>query len=347
MSIQAAMANRSGFAVRHLSKIGVLQLVIGLHFALTYCTATAPFLDLKQYFGYEANMPFQGRVLVAMLFNGITAWHALPTLHGSVGKALPPEYFLYFFTTTLVSVVLVLVLFRDILIRGEKFKPVTADVAVFALLGCLYFNYVVGYEFKYFLPYDMPSVAMWATVLWLSYRRHILILLVAFVLATVNRETVIILAPCVTAIFYWRHKMALSRAVLLGATMLVIWVLAKLALYKVFQGNPHDGNGLAVMTLWKNAHLISNPAHWPQILSSWAFLSIPFAMHWHHITDPCQRVFKWVVVCMLGILLVTGILIETRIFGELSLLVVLCLAGVLNDWLLQSARLPAGVDATS
>jgi len=342
MSIQATMANRSGFAVSHLSKIGVLQLLIGLHFALTYCTATAPFLDLKQYFGYEANMPFQGRVLAALVFNGINAWHVLPTLHGSFGKTLPPEYFLYFFTITLLSVVLVLVLFRDILIRGEKFKPVTADMAGFALLGCLYFNYVVGYEFKYFLPYDMPSVAMWAAVLWLSYRRHILILLLVFVLATMNRETVIILVPCVMAIFYWRHKMAMAPAVLLGVVMILIWVLAKLALYKVFQSNPHDGNGLAVMTFWKNAHLISNPAHWPQILSSWAFLTIPFAVQWHHIADPCQRVFKWVVVCMLGILLVTGIFIETRIFGELSLLVVLCLGAVLDKWVRHTAWPEAG-----
>lgn len=295
-----------------------------LHFTLSYCGGARPFLDMNKYMAYSERMPFQGRLLPAILYNGVSAMVDVPAF--SFGH-LPPRLVIYSILLTAGSLLLTLLAVRDMSRRHMKGTRLTREFVSVALLMSVYFSYLTGYEMKFFLPYDLPSIALWACTLWLAYQRMTWLVVVVFTLSTINRETSIILAPCVIAIYHHRHGAGLrSKLVLVGA-MVALWCAVKFLVHEGLQANPREGNGMALNNLSKNISLIMKPVHWPQLASIWGFLGIPFLLFWADIADPTHRAFKWVVASSCAMLCIVGIVVEVRIFGELGLLVVLCLAG--------------------
>jgi len=307
---------------------GIAYFLIGVHFSLTYCGFASPFLKLDQYLSYQAKLPFQARVLPALIYNAIPGVSGLPSY--AFGRALPAHLTLFFLTQTLACVLLSVALLRQVLSRHMRHKPLTNDIATLALFACLYFSYAVGYEFKYFLPYDLPSLAFWVLTIWLAYEKRLILLLPIYLLATLNRETTLFLIPCVVGILRCHHGLPWRACLGWGAGMLLVWCACKAGLYMALDGNAREGNGLAVLTFTKNLSFFINPLHWPQMLSACAFLFIPFLMQWRRITDPVHVVFKWTVAAMVAVLIMTGLFIEVRIFGEIGILIILCLAGLLN-----------------
>lgn len=307
---------------------GIAYLLIGMHFSLTYCGFASPFLKLDQYLNYQAKLPFQARVLPALVYNAIPGINSLPNY--AFGRSVPAHLMLYFVAQTLACVLLSVALLRHILRQHMACHPITREIATLALFASIYFSYVVGYEFKYFLPYDLPSLAFWVLIIWLAYERRLLWLAPTFALATLNRETTLLLIPCVVGLLRLHQGLSWRTSLIWGAGLLVIWGACKAGLYLALDGNAREGNGLAVLTFTKNLSFLINPLHWPQMLSACAFLFIPFFLQWRRITEPSHVVFKWTVALTLAVLMVTGLFIEVRIFGEVGVLIILCLSGVLN-----------------
>lgn len=299
-----------------------------LHFCLSYCGFGRAFLNLEHYLAYTERMPYQGRVLPALLFNSLQDAGALPSF--GFGKLLAPAHLPFFFAATALSLAGAVAAVRDIVGRHLGLGAITREASAMALLLSCYFTYLVGYEMKYFLPYDLPSIGLWAAVLWLAFSRKSIWLVLVFALATLNRETSLILILCVLAVYHHHHQASLQTKLALALPMALIWLATKYGVYQVFSHNPSDGNGLALNHFMANLRFVLSPLHWPQLGSIWGFLWLPLLMHWSAIKDPLQVAFKRIVLLTLAILMVTGIVIEIRIFGELGLLVVICLAGVLD-----------------
>jgi hypothetical protein len=299
-----------------------------LHFCLSYCGFGRAFLNLDNYLTYTERMPYQGRVLPALVFNSLHGAGILPSF--GFGKLLAPAQLPFFFAATALSLAGAVAAVRDIVGRHLGYGATTREASAMALLLSCYFTYLVGYEMKYFLPYDLPSLGLWAAVLWLAFSRKSIWLVVVFALATLNRETSIILILCVLAIYHHHNQASFQALLALALPMALIWLVTKYGVYQAFNHNPSDGNGLALNHFMANVRFVLSPLHWPQLGSIWSFLWLPLLMYWSAIKAPLQVAFKRIVLLTLAILMVTGIVIEIRIFGELGLLVVICLAGVLD-----------------
>lgn len=307
----------------------VLYGLVILHFSLSYCGFSRPFLNIDQYLAYAERMPYQGRVLPALFFNGLQRAGALPAF--GFGALLAPSQLPFFFATTAFSLALAVAAMRDIVSRHLAFTQITTEISVIALLLSTYFTYMVGYEMKYFLPYDLPSLGLWAAVLWLAFARKTGCLVTVFALATLNRETSLILILCTLAIYHHHHKARLQTKLVLPGSMLLIWFAMKVGIYQTFSHNPSDGNGLALNHFFANVRFILSPLHWPQLGSIWGFLWLPIMLAWSEMNTPLQVAFKRIILLTVAVLTVTGIVIETRIFGELGLIVVICLAAPLDS----------------
>ncbi len=121
----------------------------------------------------------------------------------------------------------------------------------------------------------------------------------------------------------------------------VIFVAVKTAMFRLYRGNPHEtAGGLAQLHLIYNLHELLRPQQWPLLASIFGFLLPVLLLGFSYIRD--RRI---AVGCALmlplwcAIMLVTGVLIEIRIFTEMNSIVALALALIChNFWRERGAR---------
>jgi hypothetical protein len=168
--------------------------------------------------------------------------------------------------------------------------------------------------------YDLPGVAFFAVGLYLIYfRRHPLLFAGLFVIATLNRETTLLLLPFYMlseatrgANFAWKKTIspaALSVVVPLAA----LWLSWHFYIFHVFKHNISEYYPRVSLNLYTLVH----PRYWPQLLSAGGYV-LPFLILFRkRIADPQLRAWLWVLPLWLGFMFFWGILVETRVFGEL------------------------------
>jgi hypothetical protein len=191
--------------------------------------------------------------------------------------------------------------------------------------------------------YDLPSLMFFSLGLYLIYFRKSTLLFVAlFAVATLNRETTLLLLPffvlsaCVrpnstahqlnaathgltliegptsSVRFHWRRAFSPDIAV---PTLLMLgyWTAWHLFIFHLFRNNVSE----YYPRLSFNWIYFSHLRYYPQLLSAFAYL-LPFlAVFRKRITDPQLRVWIWVLPFWYVLMAVWGLLVETRIFGEL------------------------------
>src|SRR6202008_2927993 len=67
----------------------------------------------------------------------------------------------------------------------------------------------------------------------------------------------------------------------------------------------------------QNVEFLFSPRAWPQLLGACCYLFPVIAVSHRHLRDAQLRAWLWVLPIWFGFMFVYGILIETRIFGEL------------------------------
>jgi hypothetical protein len=80
------------------------------------------------------------------------------------------------------------------------------------------------------------------------------------------------------------------------------------------------------------------PLAWPQLLSAGGYLLMFVVVMRRRIADPRLRAWLWLVPVWLVFMFVYGILIETRVFGELIPLIVCATAVIVEEILLARMR---------
>ena len=276
------------------------------------------YLSLPKYAAGIERMPFQGRMLMMwpMQWAENSSWLQHWT-NGRPGMKTP-ELFVIALTALLsltATGVLVTLMFRRI--PSAQRLPYMPYATL--LVICIFNFCLIPYSF----PYDLPSLAFFTLGVYLIYTRRFWGLLALFPIATLNRETTLFLIPLLALDtmaerdgLVW-ERLRDTGLLLKVASLSVIWIGLQIYVRHRFAGNVTE-MGPRVLT---NVKIIANPSYWPKLFSGCAFL-LPFiVLLRRRIEDVRIRAYVWIVPVWCAFMFFYGLLLEVRIYGELSGLV--------------------------
>jgi hypothetical protein len=193
--------------------------------------------------------------------------------------------------------------------------------------------------------YDSPSLAFFSVAMFLLYqRKHLGWFMALFVIATTNRETTLLLLPLymidaavADGRLQWR-KLLQWRTTAIVATLSLYWAAWQVAIRWWFYPNRSE----FYPRLDWNVKSLLVPQAWPQLLSACGYLLL-FVLVMHRCI-PNKRFRAWIAIVPVWIVFMFsyGILVETRVFGELVPLIVCSTALILEE--LLAARIYASVN---
>jgi hypothetical protein len=173
-----------------------------------------------------------------------------------------------------------------------------------------------GYRFIY----DLPGLAFFSVGLYLIFARtHPAWLAAIFLIGTLNRETTLllllffVLARCSRGPrFNWKQGYAASTLTTV-LPLLSFWLAWHLWVIHLFRANPS-----ARQPVWSlNLSILAIPFTWPQLLGAFAYLLPLVILYRNHIRDRVLRTWLWALPVWFAFMCYYGVLVETRVWGEL------------------------------
>lgn len=325
------------------------------HFTIRYVWRNAPYLDLPAYANGTGMMPFQGRVLMAWALKataGNAHWSpVLAHLGARLPEALRSPY----------AVALVIVNFFAMVVcilAGRSTLQLLTGDGTFSAWGSLlllymaYFNLIVGYG-VFLLPYDVLSLTIFVVSVWLVIAKRYALLTLVVAIGTLNRETVIFI-PVFLALYTWfKNKDAKRTPEASGrpwatvlpyvAIQLFVWIALRMWIEHHFRNNPLES---AMPTRWFGIRLAGNirsllkPPQWALLLSLFGFTLPVFVAKFDKIGDRALAHSTAIVMALWAVaMLLVGVVIEIRIFSELTAFMMPCIALILwGEWIRPAAK---------
>ncbi len=346
------MAWRGDAAVEVLLNAAATLQAVWFYLAYVRC-----YLNLSKYEAGTVHTPYQYRLLLmfplrwahgsslcAQVAAGLTHLHAWFPL------GVRPES-LVEFPVDVAAVAVAGLVTRKIYLAASRTGLLAGAVYPLTLV-MVTGTYALGTMYRLRFVYDLPSLGFFAAGMFLLYfRRPWWQFAMLFTVATVNRETTLfLLVMCVLAGLLRQpgggrvRRVRGARAeIVLAAVLLVAW-----GAWHVWVAHRFAENGTESWNrLWLNLKVLLLPASWLQLASCFAFCW-PLVLLWRRrVQDPVLRVWLWVVPLWVVFMLHYGLLLESRVFGELIPLVACCVAlgaeGVLLDRLRRAEM--ASVDS--
>ena len=297
-----------------------------VQFVGAYIFLEWPWVNLRLWEDGSERLPFQTRLLLAPLYRLVdhTAWSVeyarqLSLNHYFFPHGVTAGEVLEFYVgivCVLVSGWVVLRLY-DAASRRHLLRPLVFPI----FLGLCVLAYIVHTVQNFRYVYDMPSLAAFALGFYLIYfRKPVLWFVVLFAVATLNRETTLLLLP------FWaisqslgpdgklRWRSLVSRRVLSVVLPLTLyWVVWHRIVYSMFGANASE----YFPRLFFNLHCFMRLRYWPQIASAFAFLWPVLLLYWRQVRDAQLRTWLLVLPVWYAFMLLWAIVTETRVFGEL------------------------------
>ncbi len=311
-----------------LRRAGVLLLYVlaTVQFVGAYIYLEWPWVNLQQWEAGSERLPFQTRLLLTPLYRAVDhaswsvdyAWR-LSRNHYFFPRGVTAGEVLEFY----IGIVCVLfsgwVALRlyDAATRRNLLRPLVYPI----FLGLCVLMYIVHTVQNFRYVYDMPSLAAFALGFYLIYfRKPVVWFVVLFAVATLNRETTLLLLP------FWaisqslgpegriRWRELVSRRVLVIVLPLcVYWFAWHQIVYSMFGANPSE----YFPRLQFNLYLATRLRYWPQLASAFGFLWPLLLLYWKQVRDAQLRAWLLVLPVWYGFMLLWAIVTETRVFGEL------------------------------
>lgn len=325
-----------------------IYVVATIQFVWCYLWLTRPYVNTFLYEQGQERMPFQGRSLMMLPMRWAHQSQFLQSLT-RLFEASP-----FWFPKPVAPEVLVqaLIDFISLLLAGyftvriyqasSRHRLLTPFVYPLVLVVCGA-TYVMHTVQNFRFIYDLPSLAFFAAAMYLLYfRRHWIYFAALFLLATVNRETTLLLLPLyMLNEAVERGKLRWQRLLRPQSLAVVIplaaaWASWQLFMHYLFAGNDSE---LYPRLDWNVKSLIA-PQAWPQLLSACGYLFLFVVAFRKRITDPRLRAWLWLLPIWLVFMFVYGILIETRVFGELIPFVVCATTLIIEQLLLERIAKP-------
>jgi hypothetical protein len=312
-----------------------------LQFAWCYFWLTRPYVSTSLYEQGLERMPFQGRVLMMLPMrwahrSSILHWFAasFAKSHFWFPRPVQPEVLVQAFVNVFC---LVLAGFMTTKIyKASSRKRLLTPLIYPLMLVVSAATYVMHTVQNFRFIYDFPSLAFFATAMYLIYfRKHWGYFAALFVLATINRETTLLLLPLYmldgaveNGKLRW-PSLFLPKSMMIVLPLAAVWVAWQILIRHVFAQNVSE---FYPRVDWNVKSLVV-PQAWPQLLSACGYLVLFVVAMRRRISDPRLRAWLWLLPIWIVFMFVFGILIETRVFGELIPLIV-CATGLIVEEIL-------------
>lgn len=319
----SALVTRVGDGHRALAR--VLYALATIQLVWAYHSRVPAYLRLDAYENGFERTPFQSRILMMLVLRWahhnpflIKLAEILSTSTPIYRSHIRPEAFVLAAMDTMGVVLAGWVATRIYEAASER-RLLTAYVYPLVLVFCAT-SYVLLPLQSFRFYYDLPSLGFFSVGLYLIYfRKNPLLFATLFVIATINRETTLMLLwffvlAAVTEGYAvdWRRAYA-PRTLAVIVPLALYW-----AGWHIFVGRMFAHNHLEwIRHYWVNAVLLAWPPAWPQMFSTGCFLVLPIFLFRRCVKDPTLRIWLWTLPAWFGIMFVYGILVEVRIFGEL------------------------------
>lgn len=313
----------------------VLGVCATLQFIRYYVVSTTFYLNMDRYTSGRERLPFQERVLPIFLMWPInhSAWVMQHFSHPDRGfdsaSAASPEK-LAFYIVSLLSFSLaafcVQRLYRAVTTSGSL------AVLVFPIFMVLtLWTYVVHIDANFSFPYDMPSLAFFAGGLLAVYTRRFALLAGIVFFGTFNRETTLFLVgiymlDAASVEFPETMLESIGARIPLGARfaprqvnwkrvllLCALWLIVKVPLAYHFRGNDNSEN---FVRLWGNFGRL-RPRLWPILFNVCGYI-LPVVVLLRSRLRPVRFAnYLYILPVWIAVMFYTGVILETRIYGEL------------------------------
>jgi hypothetical protein len=342
-----AAPGRSGHWKTGLKRAALIAFYVlaAVQFVGSYLYLEWDYVDVRLWERGYAHLPFQTRLLLAPLYQwfGAQPW-AIRTASRLARdntyffpRGLTPEMMLEFFlgiACVLFSGWVAVRLYAHAT-RRNVLRPFVFPL--FLVLCTL--TYIVHTVQNFRFIYDMPSLAFFALGFYLIYaRKPVLWFILLFAVATLNRETTLLLLP------FWAVSQSLDkndhlslkrmmrpRVLVVVLPLALYWTAWHHIVYSIFATNPSE----YYSRLLFNLKCFTRLRYWPQLASAFAFLWPALIAGRRHITDPQLRAWLSLLPVWYAVMLVWAVMTETRVFGELLPLLAPMAALIAEEALLQ------------
>ena len=335
----------------------VLYAFATLQFIRFYVVTTRFYLRMPAYLSGHERLPFQERVLPIFLMWPIN--HCAALMHALANRGHDPETASAATPQTVAFYLLSLAAFS---IAGfftvKLYRAVTENgilsplvYPIFLVIGL--WTYVIHIDANYSYPYDMPALAFFTAGLYFIYTRSFVPLLAIMLIGTLNRETTLFLigiysidaasrpAAESTAAgpnhFFGRLSGRFDlRAIpwLRVLALTAIWTAVKISLVLYFSGNSNaeNYNRLVENVFRVKLRLL------PSLLNICAYL-LPVVWIYRSRLRPVRFAnYLYILPIWFAIMFYTGVILETRIYGELSAYVAIAIVLLLEDHVSKHVR---------
>ncbi len=316
---------------RKRSLLIAVYLLATVQFAWCYLWLTRPYVNTARYEQGLERMPFQGRCLMMLPMRWAHASNLLQQLsqpfalsHFWFPRPVQPEVLVQ----AAVNVVCLLLTgwFTTRIYQASSRRHLLTPLVYPLLLVVCGATYIMHTVQNFRFIYDLPSLAFFSLAMYFLYfRRHWSLFAGLFLVATINRETTLLLLPLymineaagngdATENGGLRWSRALRpRTLLLVLPLAAAWVGWQLFIRHHFAGTASE---FYPRFDWNIKSLLI-PQAWPQLLSACAYLMLFVVVMRGRIADPRLRAWLWLLPLWFAFMFSFGILIETRVFGEL------------------------------
>lgn len=309
--------------------------ILSAHFSIAYLAGTKSYVDLVEYQKGLAKLPFQFRAMTSWLLHAMAQSRAFVNFAHRLPNPFQQPEVLGLAILNMVAV------FAATVIVGRTIKIFVGDDVLVKTLSFLmpvsmYFSYVaLANTYRLSFPYDVPNIPVFAVCLYAIFRRSSWLMQIAFCLACLSRETSVFLI--IIYFLYEADRVRTAPVLIAGNIILMcaIWATTKFLLFSLYAKNPLEGGsqigGLFTLRLEDNLTFFTHPEYWPNVLSAGGFLWIIVLACYRYIPSGSLRRTLWVVVPWTLSMSVVARVSESRIFGELSvLLTILAAVGISN-----------------
>jgi hypothetical protein len=333
---------RAGNWINRRGVLVAIYFLATIQFAWCYLRLTLHYVRLETYEYGNERMPFQGRMLMMVPMRWASQSSLVSWLASS--SKLTPFWFQKPLTPeALVEAVidvgcLLLAGWATVKIykASSSRQLLTPFIYPLFLVVCVA-TYIMHVVQNFSFLYDLPSLAFFSVAMYLMYfQKHWAWFAALFCVATVNRETTLLLLPLYMLNEAMQNGRLVWSRVLRWRTLAVVmplgvlWAAWQIYVQRLFIYNPSE---FYPRFDW-NVKSLLLPLAWPQLLSAGGYLLLFVAAMHHRVADPRLRAWLWLLPVWLLFMFSYGILIETRIYGELIPLIVCATAIICEEMLL-------------
>lgn len=328
----------------------LLNALATLQFIRFYVIGTHFYLNLAAYLSGHERLPFQERVLPIVLMWPIhhSAWLMAAASHRSsndpaIQSAATPQS-LGFYVVSLISFI-VAGIYVTRLYNAVTRSGLLRMLVYPAFLAVSLWTYVVHVDANYSYPYDLSSLAFFTAGLYYIYTRRFWQLTVVMILGTFNRETTLFLigvylldaastgtsdqAGSLRSRFTLQH-LPWARVAVLAA----IWVVIKGFLAHTFAHNSHAEDYIRI----EENLLRLKPRLLPAMLNICGYL-LPIVWVMRSRLTPVRFAnYIYIFPVWIAVMFVSGIILETRIYGELCSFATVSAVLLLEDYVRRAYR---------